>query len=99
MDGDYIPFYDATNLVAKKSLWSTLKSALKTYFDDLYDSTPVGTVLSFMGKTAPTGYLICDGTVYNISDYPNLANFFLIQSLALKIILVGTVVQHLLYQI
>lgn len=37
---------------------------------------PVGTVISYMGKTVPEGYLICDGTVYNISDYPELSQHF-----------------------
>lgn len=37
--------------------------------------TPMGTVISYMGTTAPKGYLICDGTVYNIADYPTFANF------------------------
>lgn len=39
-------------------------------------SSPIGTVIAFMGTTAPTNYVACDGTVYNISDYPKLANFF-----------------------
>lgn len=38
--------------------------------------TPVGTVISVMGKTAPLNYLVCDGTVYNIADYSELANYF-----------------------
>ena len=29
-----------------------------------------------MGTIAPSGYLICDGTTYNIEDYPMLANHF-----------------------
>lgn len=37
---------------------------------------PVGTVIYFAGLTAPNGYLACDGKVYNISDYPELAAFF-----------------------
>ena len=37
---------------------------------------PRGTVISFMGTTAPEGYLICDGTTYNIADYSDLATFF-----------------------
>lgn len=37
------------------------------------DGSPVGTIISYMGKTAPTGYLICDGTVKNVSEYPALA--------------------------
>lgn len=40
-----------------------------------YEDTPIGTIISFMGTTAPEDYLICDGTVYNISDYYELANF------------------------
>ena len=38
--------------------------------------TPVGTVISVMGKQAPLNYLVCDGTVYNIKDYPELAAYF-----------------------
>lgn len=38
--------------------------------------TPVGTIISVMGKTAPMNYLACDGTVYNIADYPELAAYF-----------------------
>ena len=38
--------------------------------------TPVGTIISVMGVNAPANYLKCDGTVYNISDYPELAAYF-----------------------
>ena len=37
---------------------------------------PIGTVISFMGTTAPQDYLICDGSTYNITDYTQLAAFF-----------------------
>ena len=40
------------------------------------DCAPVGSIISFMGLNAPTGYLKCDGTVYNISQYQELANHF-----------------------
>lgn len=40
---------------------------------DLESGEPVGHILSYMGKTAPKHYLACDGTVYNISEYPLLA--------------------------
>jgi microcystin-dependent protein len=33
---------------------------------------PTGAVLDFAGSSAPTGFLLCDGTVYNISAYPTL---------------------------
>lgn len=39
--------------------------------------TPVGTIISIMSNHAPAGYLICDGTIYNINDYKELANHFL----------------------
>lgn len=37
--------------------------------------TPVGTVISVMGTTAPQNYLACDGTAYNIADYPVLSAY------------------------
>ena len=42
----------------------------------LSDGNPVGTVISFMGVNAPKGYLICDGSSYKISAYPELSDFF-----------------------
>ena len=38
-------------------------------------NVPLGTVIPYMGKTAPREYLACDGTEYNISDYLDLANY------------------------
>ena len=38
--------------------------------------TPVGTVISVMGNDAPRHYLKCDGSIYNIVDYEELANYF-----------------------
>ena len=40
---------------------------------ELQDS-PVGSILTYMGNSAPPHYLACDGSIYNISDYPALAN-------------------------
>lgn len=39
-------------------------------------TNPTGTIISFMGTTAPNGYLICDGASYNIADYQYLAQHF-----------------------
>jgi len=33
---------------------------------------PVGTIITFAGSTAPTGYLLCDGTLYSQFTYPAL---------------------------
>lgn len=38
------------------------------------DGTPVGTIISYMGTKAPEHYLICDGAVISIADYPYLAD-------------------------
>lgn len=43
---------------------------------DLNKLMPLGTVINFMGTTAPDYYLACDGTIYNILEYSALANFF-----------------------
>lgn len=37
------------------------------------EDTPVGHIISYMGTKAPKHYLICDGSEYNIADYPHLA--------------------------
>ena len=58
---------------------------LKDFYDGIFPYlggkaeagfTPVGTVISVMGISAPANYLACDGTVYNIVDYPELATYF-----------------------
>lgn len=39
--------------------------------------TPVGEIINYMGTAAPVNYLVCDGTEYNISDYPYLTQHFI----------------------
>lgn len=60
-------------------------SAVKDYVDEhgggsggasVGSDVPIGTVISYMGLTAPDGYLICDGAIYNTADYPKLAEAF-----------------------
>lgn len=43
------------------------------------DGNPIGTVLAYTGVTAPTDYLICDGSTYDIAAYSDLAKFFEVQ--------------------
>lgn len=40
------------------------------------DDAPIGNIISFMGNNAPKDYLICDGSEYNIADYPLLVQHF-----------------------
>ena len=54
-DADYVPFYDSSASAKRRTLWSNIKSVLKTYFDNLYSTvktrgTPVseGTALSLV---------------------------------------------------
>lgn len=38
-------------------------------------ANPTGCVISQMGNQAPDGYLICNGTVYHIEEYKQLADY------------------------
>lgn len=40
------------------------------------ESCPIGTIIPHMGIEAPSGYLACDGSEYNIADYEELASHF-----------------------
>lgn len=52
-------------------------AAIIKMLDEKIDAiVPIGTIISLMGTTAPTGYLKCDGNTYNISDYSELADYF-----------------------
>ena len=37
------------------------------------DNVPIGAILPFGGSTPPSGYLLCDGTSYAASAYPQLS--------------------------
>lgn len=41
------------------------------------DDAPVGNIIAFMGNKAPEDYLVCDGTEYQIIEYPLLAQHIL----------------------
>ena len=41
------------------------------------EDTPIGHIMTYIGTSAPKHYLECDGSEYNISDYPYLANHIL----------------------
>ena len=44
---------------------------------DGIEASPVGNIISYMGNTPPKHYLACDGTIYNIADYAQLAEHFM----------------------
>lgn len=53
-DADYVPFYDSSATAKRKTLWSNIKSVLKTYFDTLYTNN-TGTVTSVATGAGLTG--------------------------------------------
>lgn len=51
-DNDYVPFYDTSATAKRKTLWSNIKSVLKTYFDTVYQGViTAGTGLSKSSNT------------------------------------------------
>jgi len=49
-DNDYVPFYDTSASAKRKTLWSNIKSVLKTYFDNIYlSSIPVASASELGG--------------------------------------------------
>lgn len=46
------------------TVWAEIGSSTST--------TPSGSVMMYAGTTAPTGWLICDGSVLNVATYPTL---------------------------
>jgi microcystin-dependent protein len=42
------------------------------YASNLPDSIPVGTIVMYLGTTAPTGWLLCNGSTYTRTLYPAL---------------------------
>ena len=60
-DDDLVPFYDDSASAKKNSLWSNIKSVLKTYFDNYYHpKTTVDNV-----PTASSDNLVKSGGVYS----------------------------------
>lgn len=43
---------------------------------DISQESPIGSIISFSGSKIPEHYLVCDGSIYNIVDYPKLAEHF-----------------------
>lgn len=66
---------DANITISMKDLDALINEKVKKAIESS-PSVPTGNIISQMGKVAPTGYLICDGQEYEISDYPILANYF-----------------------
>jgi hypothetical protein len=85
VDGDNIPLVDSQAGNALKRLsWSSVKTALKGYFDTLYapvniQVVPSGAILDFGSAAVPSGYLACGGQA--VSRSANAALFAAIGTL------------------
>ena len=76
-DTDYVPFYDTSATAKRKSLWSNIKSVLKTYFDSLYagksvvSKTANGLAPQLPNETTTTKFLRQDGS-WEVPNYPTV---------------------------
>ncbi len=74
-DGASIP---AEELKKLQGEIAELKDKIERLTDKNFaiQDTPVGHIIAYMGYETPKNYLECDGTEYNIADYPYLAEHF-----------------------
>jgi len=56
--------YDSYQYSSAKAVWQSVV--------EYASGMPAGAVVSWAGASAPSNWLMCDGTVYNISQYPSL---------------------------
>lgn len=56
--------------------WISSGTIENIHADKVNEDSPVGNIISVMGNNPPVNYLVCDGAIYNISDYQELADYF-----------------------
>lgn len=78
VNADSVPIVDseASNVI-KRVTFTNLKAFLKTYFDTLYQAAggggvPTGTIAAFAGSSAPTDWLLADGSAVSRTTYATL---------------------------
>ena len=64
-DADYVPFYDTSATAKRKTLWSNIKSVLKTYFDTLYSNKISSPTAGKFVTTNSNGELISSDTSWD----------------------------------
>ena len=63
--GDQVMIYDFITKTNKKTTVASLSGIVG-------NPTPAGTIISWSANTAPTGYLLCDGSAINRTTYASL---------------------------
>lgn len=59
-----------------KQFYDTIRPYMGGLVSSKAGFTPVGTIISVMGTTAPANYLACNGQIVNVADYQELADYF-----------------------
>ena len=68
---------DLTNKIFVDNSLSSLSSSITALINSsiataIQNAIPTGTIMTFMSDIIPAGYLLCNGTTYSVSTYPNL---------------------------
>jgi hypothetical protein len=63
----------AQPIVSEYTHYNQVNNPLTT--TDISQESPVGSIISYIGLKAPEHYMLCDGSIFNIVDYQELANF------------------------
>ncbi len=66
---DGTPFVEPGDSIAA---YPTVSQELAAVIDSLRAMIPAGAIFPYAGKTAPEGYLMCDGKAYNRADFYDL---------------------------
>lgn len=59
-----------------KQFYDTIRPYMGGLVSSKAGYTPVGTIISVMGTTAPANYIACNGQIVNVADYQELADYF-----------------------
>lgn len=75
MADSFTPYWQLTKpeVGASRDTWGAKVNADLDDIDTLLNTLmPIGALLDFAGNTAPTGWLLCDGTIYTVAAQPRL---------------------------
>lgn len=72
---ELLKYLGSTRDLDEKEIAKLISDAIDKKLSEAGSTTPTGNVIAQMGKSAPSGYLNCDGATYNISEYQKLADY------------------------